>query len=87
MVKFRGRVERIDELAEWGQRARAELLEAIGIRRHPLRWRRSPSRATIGWSIAPRAMATFRNLAIGALRTLDANNIAKTTKAIGEEPA
>jgi hypothetical protein len=38
----------IDELAEWGQRAGADLLEAIGIRRHLLRWRRSPSTATIG---------------------------------------
>jgi predicted transposase YbfD/YdcC len=38
----------IDELAEWGQRAAAEVLAAIGIRRHLLAWRRSPSRATIG---------------------------------------
>lgn len=38
----------IDELAEWGQRARTDLLEAIGIHRHLLRWRRSPSTATIG---------------------------------------
>lgn len=38
----------IDELAEWGERATAEVLAAIGIRRHLLRWRRSPSRATIG---------------------------------------
>lgn len=40
--------ESIDELAEWGARARIELLETIGIRRHLLRWRRSPSNATIG---------------------------------------
>lgn len=38
----------IDELAEWAARARAEILVAIGVRRHLLRWRRSPSRATIG---------------------------------------
>jgi predicted transposase YbfD/YdcC len=37
----------IDELAEWGQRAETNLLEAIGIRRHLLKWRRSPSTATI----------------------------------------
>ncbi|MET7516137.1 ISAs1 family transposase [Streptomyces sp. NPDC005480] len=38
----------MDELAEWGERASNTLLAAIGIRRHPLRWRRSPSPATIG---------------------------------------
>jgi hypothetical protein len=38
----------IDELAEWGERAPTTLLAAIGIRRHPLMWRRSPSPATIG---------------------------------------
>lgn len=38
----------IDEFAEWGQRAGLDLLGALGIRRHLLRWRRSPSRATIG---------------------------------------
>jgi hypothetical protein len=38
----------IDELAEWGARAGTETLAAFGIRRHLLRWRRSPSRATIG---------------------------------------
>ncbi|MDA1361202.1 transposase family protein [Glycomyces luteolus] len=145
----------IDELAEWGQRARTDLLEAIGIRRHLLRWRRSPrprpsaassnaSTATRStprsaptwptntadpppgdahqatpehlaafvrgqWGIensshhirdvtfgedsstvhagtAPRAMAAFRNLATGALKILGATNIAKTTRAIGEEP-
>lgn len=37
----------IDELAEWGQRAEAALLETIGIRSHPLKWRHSPSTATI----------------------------------------
>ncbi|MGW5250760.1 hypothetical protein ACWEQN_44930 [Streptomyces sp. NPDC004129] len=31
-------------------------------------------------------MATFRNLAIGVLRTLGADNIAKTTRAIRDEP-
>jgi predicted transposase YbfD/YdcC len=38
----------IDELAEWGQRASNGLLTVIGIRRHLLRWRRTPSPATIG---------------------------------------
>jgi hypothetical protein len=31
-------------------------------------------------------MAAFRNLAIGALKILGATNIAKTTRAIREEP-
>lgn len=38
----------IDELAEWGERASNTLLAVIGIRRHPLSWRRTPSSATIG---------------------------------------
>ncbi|MET7458579.1 transposase family protein, partial [Streptomyces sp. NPDC005574] len=38
----------IDELAGWGQRAPNALLTVIGIRRHLLRWRGSPSPATIG---------------------------------------
>ncbi|MEW1569808.1 ISAs1 family transposase [Streptomyces sp. NPDC093509] len=38
----------IDELAEWGQRAPNALLTVIGIRRHLLMWRRTPSPATIG---------------------------------------
>ncbi|WP_294009933.1 transposase family protein [Streptomyces sp.] len=38
----------IDEVAEWGQRASNALLTVIGIRRHPLRWRRTPASATIG---------------------------------------
>ncbi|MEU4359258.1 ISAs1 family transposase [Streptomyces virginiae] len=38
----------IDELAEWGERAAGTLLAAIGIRRHLLKWRRTPSPATIG---------------------------------------
>lgn len=35
---------------------------------------------------APRAMATFRNLAIGLLKTPGATNIAKTTRAIRDQP-
>ncbi|WP_267244288.1 hypothetical protein [Streptomyces sp. PR69] len=31
-------------------------------------------------------MATLRNLAIGALKALGADNIAKTTRAIRDEP-
>ncbi|MFG2313388.1 ISAs1 family transposase, partial [Streptomyces sp. NPDC048566] len=38
----------IDELAEWGQRASNALLAVFGIRRHLLRWRHTPSPATIG---------------------------------------
>ncbi|MFD7446638.1 ISAs1 family transposase [Streptomyces sp. NPDC059909] len=38
----------IDELAEWGVNASSRLLVVIGIRRHLLRWRRTPSPATIG---------------------------------------
>jgi predicted transposase YbfD/YdcC len=38
----------IDELAEWGERASNTLMAALGIRRHLLRWRRTPSSATIG---------------------------------------
>lgn len=38
----------IDELAEWGERASDTLLAVIGIRCHPLRWRRAPAPATIG---------------------------------------
>ncbi|OOC57244.1 transposase [Nocardiopsis sinuspersici] len=37
----------IEETAEWGQRATDVLLEAIGTRPHPLRWRRSPAACTI----------------------------------------
>lgn len=55
----------IDELAEWGQRARIDLLEAIGIRRHLLRWRRSPSNATIG-RILERLDGDALDAAIGA---------------------
>ncbi|MET7575172.1 ISAs1 family transposase [Streptomyces sp. NPDC005492] len=42
------RARGIDELAEWGRRASTALLTAIGIRRHLLRWRRTPALATIG---------------------------------------
>lgn len=38
----------IDELAEWGERASNSLLAVLGVRRHLLSWRRSPSSATIG---------------------------------------
>jgi hypothetical protein len=38
----------IDELAEWGERASDTLPAVLGIRRHPLRWRRTPAPATIG---------------------------------------
>ncbi|WP_406209447.1 hypothetical protein OG331_47240 [Streptomyces sp. NBC_01017] len=42
--------------------------------------------STVHTGTAPRAMATFRNLAIGVLKVLGANNIAKTTRAIRDEP-
>jgi predicted transposase YbfD/YdcC len=42
----------VDEIAEWAQRASDAVLTAVGIRRHPLRWRRSPSRTTIGRILA-----------------------------------
>ncbi|MYX33427.1 ISAs1 family transposase, partial [Streptomyces sp. SID8377] len=42
--------------------------------------------STVHTGTAPRAMATFRNLAIGVLKILGADNIAKTTRAIRNEP-
>lgn len=42
--------------------------------------------STVHAGTAPRAMATLRNLAIGALKTLGADNIAKTTRAIRDNP-
>ncbi|MER7820689.1 hypothetical protein ABTX79_36575, partial [Streptomyces sp. NPDC096153] len=42
--------------------------------------------STIHTGTAPRAMATIRNLAIGTLKILGADNIAKTTRAIRHEP-
>ncbi|WP_247706329.1 hypothetical protein [Streptomyces liliiviolaceus] len=42
--------------------------------------------STLHTGTAPRAMATFRNLAIGLLKTLGAVNIAKTTRAIRDQP-
>ncbi|MCX5326876.1 ISAs1 family transposase [Streptomyces sp. NBC_00120] len=38
----------VDELAEWGARADAGVLQQLGVRRHPLRWRHAPSRSAIG---------------------------------------
>ncbi|MHA4817159.1 ISAs1 family transposase [Streptomyces aculeolatus] len=42
----------VDEIAEWAGRASDTVLTAVGVRRHPLRWRRSPSRTTIGRVLA-----------------------------------
>ncbi|MFE0696661.1 ISAs1 family transposase [Streptomyces sp. NPDC058869] len=42
--------------------------------------------STVHTGTAPRAMATFRNLAIGTLKILGADNIAKTTRALRHEP-
>jgi len=38
----------IDELAEFGERATNSLLASLGVRRHPLGWRRSPKPVTLG---------------------------------------
>ncbi|MFI1169635.1 ISAs1 family transposase [Streptomyces sp. NPDC020801] len=42
--------------------------------------------STIHAGTAPRAMATIRNLSIGTLKILGADNIAKTTRALRHEP-
>ncbi|MFW6720715.1 ISAs1 family transposase [Streptomyces sp. MAR4 CNY-716] len=42
----------VDEIAEWAARAPDTVLRAVGVRRHPLRWRRAPSRTTIGRVLA-----------------------------------
>jgi hypothetical protein len=42
--------------------------------------------STVHTGTTPRAMASFRNLAIGVLKTLGADNIAKTTRAIRDAP-
>lgn len=42
----------VDETAEWAARASDTVLTAVGVRRHPLRWRRAPSRTTIGRVLA-----------------------------------
>ncbi|MFD4175444.1 ISAs1 family transposase [Streptomyces anulatus] len=42
----------VDEFAEWAARASDTVLVAVGVRRHPLRWRRAPSRTTIGRVLA-----------------------------------
>ncbi|MEU9730695.1 ISAs1 family transposase [Streptomyces sp. NPDC048002] len=42
--------------------------------------------STVHAGNAPRVVATLRNLAIGALKTLGATNIAKTTRALRHEP-
>ncbi|MEV6029476.1 ISAs1 family transposase, partial [Streptomyces sp. NPDC052036] len=42
--------------------------------------------STVHTGTAPRAMTTFRSLAIGVLKILGADNIAKTTRAIRDEP-
>ena len=60
----------VDEAAEWAARAPDTVLTAVGVRRHPLRWRR----------------ATFRNLAIGLLKTPGAVNIAKAIRASAAGP-
>ncbi len=39
-------------IAEWAARASEAVLTAVGVRRHPLRWRRSPLRTTIGRVLA-----------------------------------
>ncbi|WP_308294222.1 hypothetical protein [Streptomyces sp. ST2-7A] len=41
--------------------------------------------STLHTDTGPRAMATFRNLAIGLLKTLGAANIAKTTRTLRDQ--
>lgn len=55
----------IDELAEWGARADAGLLAALGVRRHLLRWRHAPSRSAIG-RVLERLDADALDAAVGA---------------------
>ncbi|MFR9794764.1 transposase family protein [Streptomyces sp. MS06] len=42
----------VDEIAERAARASDAALTAVGVRRHPLRWRHAPSRTTIGRVLA-----------------------------------
>ncbi|WP_259294736.1 hypothetical protein [Streptomyces canus] len=42
--------------------------------------------STVHTRTAPRSMATLRNLTIGLLKILGADNIAKTTRAIRDQP-
>jgi hypothetical protein len=42
----------IDECAEWAARSTTAALEAFGVRRHLLGWRRAPSRPAIGRVLA-----------------------------------
>ncbi|WP_405912902.1 hypothetical protein OG760_18890 [Streptomyces sp. NBC_00963] len=42
--------------------------------------------STVHAGTAPRAMAAFRNLAIGTLKAANASNLAKTTRAIRNNP-
>jgi len=42
--------------------------------------------STLHTGTGPRAMATFHNRAIGPLKALGADNIAKTTRAIRDQP-
>ena len=58
----------LDELAEWGARADAGLLTALGVRRHLLRWRHAPSRSAIG-RVLERLDADALDAAVGAWLT------------------
>lgn len=53
---------------------------------HHIRDRTFAEDASTVHANAPRVMATLRNLAIGALKALGATNIAKTTRAIRDQP-
>ncbi|MDE3724346.1 ISAs1 family transposase [Nocardiopsis sp. N85] len=55
----------IEEIAEWGQRAPLRLLTALGVRPHPLHYRRSPAACTID-RVLCRINAHALDAAIGA---------------------
>ncbi|WP_326798171.1 transposase family protein [Streptomyces sp. NBC_01808] len=57
-----------------------------GTPRHPPPPARTPARSVVHTGSAPRAIAALRNPAIGRLRLLGADNIAKTTRAIRDAP-
>lgn len=42
----------IEAVAEWAADAPAGVLKTLGVRRHPLRWRRSPSRRCLTWVLS-----------------------------------
>ncbi|WP_308435235.1 transposase family protein [Streptomyces minutiscleroticus] len=88
-------VDELAELAEWAERASDALLAAVGVRRHPLQWRRAPSQTTIGRVLqavdgdaldrAVGAYLTSRHDAAGA-RSGQRRVIAVDGKALSDRP-